>query len=386
MIAVGNVRKHVTVTVEAMFTSEYKPIKCVEGETLQLKCSVYSEDINVEWSKDDAKIKQNENISIEIDGKDHCLTIQQAKLSDAGQYMMAAGNVRKHVTVTVEAMFTSEFNQINCIVGEKLQLKCSVYLENVNVEWFKNDKKIFENENISIENDGKYHFMTVQKAEMKDAGQYIIKAGNVQNQLAVTVKVLPEAINRLQEKDRTRYIELMQSSEMEKRYYVRIMVVGKESVGKTSLVRRLLLKNIDDVVSTDGVDIVVDQCKINIEDGSWLIDGSSDDKIDRISRALNSIPNKRSIKEESNISRSKESKNGNKQVEDVANSLEDMNNTTLYQTETSTNMVDKMSANSTSKGKISGVDIGSRSMSTSDTKDTDQTENYHEGDIKTLRI
>lgn len=89
---------------------------------------------------------------------------------------------------SVSAMFTSEFNQIHCIVGEKLQLKCSVYLENVNVEWFKNDKKIFENENISIENDGKYHFMTVQKAEMKDAGQYIIKAGNVQNQLAVTVK------------------------------------------------------------------------------------------------------------------------------------------------------------------------------------------------------
>lgn len=87
------------------------------------------------------------------------------------------------------------------------------------------------------------------------------------------ISVLPEAINRLQEKDRTRYIELMQSSEVEKRYFVRIMVVGKESVGKTSLVRRLLMKNIDDVVSTDGVDIVVDQCKINIEDGSWLIDG-----------------------------------------------------------------------------------------------------------------
>ncbi|CAG2241723.1 unnamed protein product, partial [Mytilus edulis] len=278
-------------------------------------------------------------------------------------------------------MFTSEFNQINCIVGENLQLKCSVYLENINVEWFRNNKKIFENENISIKNDGKYHFMSVQKAEMKDAGQYIVKAGNVQKQLTVTVKVLPEAINRLQEKDRTRYIELMQSSEVEKRYYVRIMVVGKESVGKTSLVRRLLMKNIDGVVSTDGVDIVVDQCKINIEDGSWLIDGASDDKIDRISRALNSVPNKRSIKEKFNISRSKESNNGIKQVEDVANSLEDMN---LYQTETSTNMVDKMSVNSTSKGNISGVDIGSRSMSTSDTKDTDQTENFHEGDIKDI--
>lgn len=85
-------------------------------------------------------------------------------------------------------MFTSDFNQINCIVGGKLQLKCSVYLENINVEWFKNDKKVSENENISIKNDGKDHFMSVQQAEMMDAGQYIVIAGNVQKQITVTVK------------------------------------------------------------------------------------------------------------------------------------------------------------------------------------------------------
>ncbi|VDI69307.1 Hypothetical predicted protein [Mytilus galloprovincialis] len=170
-------------------------------------------------------------------------------------------------------MFTSEFNHIKCIEGEMLQLNCSVYSEDIIVEWSKDDAKIKQNKNISIEIDGKNHYMTVKNAQLSDAGQYVMVAGNVRKQRTVTVEVLPEAINRLQEKDRTRYIELMQSSEVEKRYYVRIMVVGKESVGKTSLVRRLLMKNIDDVVSTDGVDIVVDQCKINIEDGSWLIDG-----------------------------------------------------------------------------------------------------------------
>lgn len=63
----------------------------------------------------------------------------------------------------------------------------------------------------------------------------------------------------------------MQSSTTAQRYFVRIMIVGKESVGKTSLLRRLLKDSTAGVSSTDGVDIVVNRCKINIEDGKWTI-------------------------------------------------------------------------------------------------------------------
>ncbi|CAG2203602.1 unnamed protein product [Mytilus edulis] len=101
---------------------------------------------------------------------------------------------------------------------------------------------------------------------------------------------LPEAINQLSEGDKFRYNTLMQSSKCEKRYFVRIMIVGKESAGKTCLLRRLLKEDISDVTSTDGVDIVVRRCKINIEDGKWTIGKEiDDDKISRIKRAL--IPN-----------------------------------------------------------------------------------------------
>ncbi|CAG2257345.1 unnamed protein product [Mytilus edulis] len=100
--------------------------------------------------------------------------------------------------------------------------------------------------------------------------------------------ILPDAINQLSEEDKIRYITLMQSSEIEKRYNVRIMIVGKESAGKTCLLRRLLKEDISDVTSTDGVDIVVRRCKINIEDGKWTIGkGINDDKVGRIKRALN---------------------------------------------------------------------------------------------------
>ncbi|CAC5387990.1 unnamed protein product [Mytilus coruscus] len=103
-------------------------------------------------------------------------------------------------------------------------------------------------------------------------------------------QVLPEAINQLSEGDKTRYNKIMQTSKTENRYFVRIMIVGKESAGKTCLLRRLLKENISDVSSTDGVDIVVRRCKINITDGKWIIGKKiDDDKVSRIKRAL--IPN-----------------------------------------------------------------------------------------------
>ncbi|CAC5416056.1 unnamed protein product [Mytilus coruscus] len=101
-------------------------------------------------------------------------------------------------------------------------------------------------------------------------------------------RVLPEAINQLSEGDKTRNSKLMQSSKTEKRYFVKTMIVGKESTGKTCLLRRLLKDNISDVTSTDGIDIVVRRCKINIEDGKWIIGKEiDDDKVSRIKRALN---------------------------------------------------------------------------------------------------
>ncbi|XP_052097330.1 uncharacterized protein LOC127732305 [Mytilus californianus] len=102
--------------------------------------------------------------------------------------------------------------------------------------------------------------------------------------------IFPEAINHLSEEDKIRYNELMQTEKKENRYFVRIMIVGKESTGKTCLLRRLLKEDISGVSSTDGVDIVVRRCKINIRDGKWIIGKEiDDDKVSRIKRAL--IPN-----------------------------------------------------------------------------------------------
>ncbi|VDH97162.1 Hypothetical predicted protein [Mytilus galloprovincialis] len=99
---------------------------------------------------------------------------------------------------------------------------------------------------------------------------------------------LPEHVKRLKDEDKNKYIKLMESEKKEKRYFVRIMIVGKERAGKTCLMKRLLNKRFNkNEPSTDGVEIVVQRCKINIHNGKWKINkNKADDVADRFQRAI----------------------------------------------------------------------------------------------------
>lgn len=91
-----------------MFTSKFESIYCIEGEKLHLKCSVYSEEIDVQWLKNGIEIKENENVSITSAGTDHLVTFKYAKVSDIGRYTVVARNVPKHLTVTVQGNFKAK--------------------------------------------------------------------------------------------------------------------------------------------------------------------------------------------------------------------------------------------------------------------------------------
>lgn len=75
----------------------------------------------------------------------------------------------------------------------------------------------------------------------------------------------------LLDNERQKFIhELFLKGECGKLHFARLVFIGKNGVGKTSLMRRLLWQEKEDVTSTQSTDgIEVEKCNINITNGKW---------------------------------------------------------------------------------------------------------------------
>lgn len=67
----------------------------------------------------------------------------------------------------------------------------------------------------------------------------------------------------------SQYREVLQMG-VEKRHVIRLPIVGPYGVGKTCLTRRLLRKEISDVASTNGIEIMTQKCKVCLTDDTWI--------------------------------------------------------------------------------------------------------------------
>ncbi|CAG2249013.1 unnamed protein product [Mytilus edulis] len=77
--------------------------------------------------------------------------------------------------------------------------------------------------------------------------------------------------------------ELFLKGECGKLHFARLVFIGKNGVGKTSLMKRLLWHNKEDVTSTQSTDgIEVEKCNINIADGKWSPCNETDDDLTRL--------------------------------------------------------------------------------------------------------
>lgn len=80
---------------------------------------------------------------------------------------------------------------------------------------------------------------------------------------------IPFTIWKMGKETESQYREVLQTG-VEKRYVIRLPVVGPFCVGKTCLTRRLLRKEISDVTSTNGIEIMTQKCKVCLTDDTWI--------------------------------------------------------------------------------------------------------------------
>lgn len=75
----------------------------------------------------------------------------------------------------------------------------------------------------------------------------------------------------MSDNERQQFIQgLLRKGECGKHHFARVIIIGKNGVGKTSLMRRLLWQKKEEMTppdSTDGIDI--EKCNINVKNGNW---------------------------------------------------------------------------------------------------------------------
>lgn len=82
---------------------------------------------------------------------------------------------------------------------------------------------------------------------------------------------VPLEIDKMEKADKERYIKILKEGS-QRRYHIKLMILGRHGVGKTSLMKRLLQETIEqvkDVKSTDGINIEK-KCKVDIVSGKWI--------------------------------------------------------------------------------------------------------------------
>ncbi|XP_076080554.1 uncharacterized protein LOC143051544 isoform X2 [Mytilus galloprovincialis] len=79
---------------------------------------------------------------------------------------------------------------------------------------------------------------------------------------------IPEQIKKMDHESIAIYLNALESGS-ERRRDINLIIVGKKSVGKTSLVRRLFGEEVQSVKSTNGIEIHRRRCRINLSNWEW---------------------------------------------------------------------------------------------------------------------
>ncbi|VDI76702.1 Hypothetical predicted protein [Mytilus galloprovincialis] len=253
-----------------MFTSKIEPQICIEGNKLQMVCSVYADNIEVQWYKEKQQLHDCENMLIHINKNQRILTIKKPTVADSGKYYVKAGKVEMEVSVTVKDMFRRPLVDVTIMEGLDTQFEFETEEENVPVQWFYNRKKIVEStERRQIPRlQGRIHTLTILQTSLEDCGKYSIKIKGFDKIVDLNVKEMPKTIKHMSVYDREAFLKAAKTGTT-KRYNIRVMIVGKQEAGKTCLLRRLMNEEIGDVKRTDGINIERRKCHIDIKTGEW---------------------------------------------------------------------------------------------------------------------
>ncbi|XP_029559436.1 obscurin-like protein 1 isoform X3 [Salmo trutta] len=170
------------------------------GDSLVLDCEVSRSNAAVSWKKNGEEMEESSNVTVIEDGVMRQLTIHSMTLEDAGQYVCDAKDDVMDFQVKiketpVKILGKNDVNtQKQFFTSDDIVLGCELSRANCMVVWYKDNKKIDDNERYCSEERGVFRSLVVLNAEIDDSGEYTCDAGDDKMVFCITVKEPPVTI------------------------------------------------------------------------------------------------------------------------------------------------------------------------------------------------
>ncbi|GIY28569.1 hypothetical protein CDAR_558771, partial [Caerostris darwini] len=188
------------------FLKDLADVSLLDGDTLKLETSVDGSPAPiVKWYKGKKEVS-SEDVTIESDGSNHNLVIEETSIEDSGTYICKAknkvGEATQQATVTVKSrkdtqapMFITHLYDQIIVVDDSGRLEAKITGKpNPDVTWYRGDEKLEGNERtiIKSESESNTYTLTLRDLKIEDTAKYTCKAvnkyGEAQETAQITIK------------------------------------------------------------------------------------------------------------------------------------------------------------------------------------------------------
>uniref|UniRef100_A0A8C1R5C9 Obscurin, cytoskeletal calmodulin and titin-interacting RhoGEF b n=1 Tax=Cyprinus carpio TaxID=7962 RepID=A0A8C1R5C9_CYPCA len=166
-------------TVHARDIKIVKPLQdmeVTEKEGATFVCEISHDEVEAQWYKGDAKLKDGDNIKIRQEGRTYILLFKSVKAEDAGEIKFTAEKASSAAKLKVKELplrFVKKLRDKNAMYKHRAYLECQVSRANANVTWYKNKSEIKPSKKHEITSEDIYRKLTVIDVDSDDEDIYI---------------------------------------------------------------------------------------------------------------------------------------------------------------------------------------------------------------------
>ncbi|XP_043436714.1 immunoglobulin superfamily member 22 [Prionailurus bengalensis] len=178
------------------FVRTLKNVRVKERSRACLECELTSKDVTLYWKKDGRLLERSTKYSMSHEGKRAELVIEDAQLSDSGEYTVVAmqdGDPTEYYStavVTVEerlATVKSGMSDVHAATGSPAELCVVLNDEKVEGVWLKDGKEITDLPGVQIVKQGAVHKLIFPNMGPEHEGKYTFRAKGAESEASVFI-------------------------------------------------------------------------------------------------------------------------------------------------------------------------------------------------------